>query len=200
MLYTAALATSCQVYPSEYAYLGNSVTRMESTSANCRMYQDGLSENIGTETFYHCDGKLLKLADSDFGSEQYRSSEYYVWSARTSTRQLLFIFPTMVNLASIAIHYYSDSDSIQGRSHSLSKLKFYVVPDTFEVWDAPKSGYRYAQVDATEPGGEPAGHRSVSINVNFNTKKVLMQKFTSMFHFAVSEVEFFTTCLGKLNF
>ena len=31
-----AFATSCQVYPSEYAYYDDSVTRTESASANCR--------------------------------------------------------------------------------------------------------------------------------------------------------------------
>ena len=195
--YSAALATSCQVYPSEYAYHGGSVTRMESAGANCRMYQDGLSESIGTEQFYHCDGRQLKLTDSDLGSEQYRSSDYYVWNAETNTRQLLFIFPTMVNLVSITLHYYRDSDSIRGRSYSLPKLKFYVVPDTFEVWDAPRASYRYVQVNAVPPGGEPADHRSVSINVSFNTKKVLMYILSSSFLLAVSEVEFFN-CNSKL--
>ena len=37
-LISTALATSCQVYPSEYAYWDDSVTRAESTSANCRRY------------------------------------------------------------------------------------------------------------------------------------------------------------------
>ena len=88
----AASATSCQVYPSEYAYHDNSVTRMESASANCRMYQSGLSESARTERYYHCDGRQLKLADSDLGLEQYRSSDYYVWNAvRKGSRQLLFI-------------------------------------------------------------------------------------------------------------
>ena len=111
---------------------------------------------------------------------------------RTSTRQLLFIFPTMVNLEAITLHYYHDSDSIQGRSHSLPRLRFYAVPDDFDIWDALSASYRSVEVAAVPPGGEPAGHRNVSINVKFNTKKVLMNKFRSNFQFAVSEVEFFT--------
>ena len=197
--YSAASATSCQVYPSEYAYQNNSVTRMESASANCRMYQSGLSESARTEWYHHCDGRQLKLADSDLGLGQYSSSDYYVWSAGTGFRQLLFIFPTtMVNLTTITLHYYSDSDSISGQSYSFPKMKFHVVPDTLDIWDGLLS-YRYVQVAAVPRDGEPAGHRSVSINVNvnFNTTKVLMQKFSSSFHFAVSEVEFFT-CIGKL--
>ena len=162
-------------------------------------YQSGLSETIGTEHYYHCDGRQLKLADSDLGSEQYSNGVYYVWGAWTSRRQLLFIFSTMVNLTATMLHYYHDSDSIEGRSHKLPKPKFYAVPDTFAVWDTPKASYRYVQVNAMEPSGEPAGHRSVGINVSFNTKKVLMQIFRSSFQFAVSEVEFFT-CLGKLIF
>ena len=166
---------------------------MESASANCRMYQSNLSEITTTELYYHCDGMQLKLADSDLGLE-YRSSDYYVWSAGTSFRQLLFIFPTMVNLVAITLHYYHDSDSIIGRSHSFPKLRFYAVPDAFDIWDGLLN-YRYVEVAAVPPDGEPS-HRSVSINVNFNTKKVLMQIFRSSFLFAVSEVEFFV-CYSK---
>ena len=99
-----------------------------------------------------------------------------------------------VNLVAITLHYYSDGDSIQGRSHSLPKLRFYAVPDTFDIWDGLLS-YRYVEVAAVPPDGEPAGHRNVSINVNFFTTKVVMQIFGSSFQLAVSEVEFFT-CFG----
>ena len=167
---------------------------MESASANCRMKQSGLSEITRTERYHHCDGRQLKLADSDLGLEQYRSSDYYVWSAETTIRHLLFIFPTMINLTAITLHYYSDSDSIQGRSRSLPRLRFYAVPDAFDIWDGLLN-YRYVEVAAVPPDGEP-GHRSVSINVNFNTNKVLMQIFRSSFLFAVSEVEFFA-CFSK---
>ena len=104
----------------------------------------------------------------------------------------------MVNLVSITLHFYHDNDiPWPGRSHSLPRLKFYAVPDTFYIWDALLASYISVEVAAVPPGGEPAGHRSVSINVNFNTKKVLMQKFSSSFLFSVSEVvnEFFT-CSG----
>ena len=52
----------------------------------------------------NCDGRQLKLADSDLGREQYRSSDYYVWSAG-SDGQLLFIFPTLsrVSLTTITL-------------------------------------------------------------------------------------------------
>jgi hypothetical protein len=68
----------------------------------------------------------------------------------------------------------------------------YSVSDNFDVWDAPITGTNpYVGLASVPPGGEPAGHRSVSINVNFNTKRVLMYKLSSSFQFAVSEVEFF---------
>ena len=159
------------------------------------MYPSGLQEHIFTEQYIRCHGKQLRLSDSDLGSEQYRSSVYYVWSAGKSSRQLLFIFPTMVNLVAITLHYYHDSDGIQGRSHSLPGLRFYAVADTFDIWDAPSTSYISVIVAAVPPGGEPAGRRSVSINVNFTTKKVLIRKYSSSFQFAVSEVEFFT-CSG----
>jgi hypothetical protein len=69
---------------------------------------------------------------------------------------------------------------------------FYTVPDDFDVWDAPTTGNPYVGIASVPPGGEQAGRRSVSINVNFNTTKVLMYKFSSNFQFAVSEVDFFT--------
>jgi hypothetical protein len=171
--------------PSEYAYHHGSVTRAESASANCRRYPDGdLPAGVHPEDYIHCDGTQLKLADSNFGQlQQYRSWDYYVWSA-DSDGQLLFIFPTRVSLTTITLHYYSDS--VRG----LPRLRFYAVPDDFDVWDTLTLGNPYTGIASVPPGGEPAGRRSVSINVNFNTKKVLMYKFSSSFLFSVSEVEF----------
>ena len=137
-----------------------------------------------TELYIHCDGNQLLLADSDLGPENYRGSVYYVWSAR-SGGQLLFIFPTRVSLTTITLHYYSDS--VRGLPH----LRFYAVPDDFDVWDAPILGTPHVDVAAVPPDGELAGRRNVSINVNFSTMKVLMYKYASTYLFAVSEVEFF---------
>jgi hypothetical protein len=136
-------------------------------------------------TYFHCDGQQLKLSDSDRGSNtEYRATSYYEWNSG-SADQLLFIFSTRVSLTTITLHYYSDSD--QG----LPRLRLYTVPDDFNVWDAVTSGNRYVHVDIVS-GGEPAGHRRVSISVNFDTKKVLMYKYSSQsLVFAVSEVEFF---------
>ena len=91
-------------------------------------------------------------------------------------------------LTTITLHYYSDS--VRG----LPRLSFYAVPDDFDVWDLPSASYPSVDVASVPSGGEPAGHRNVSVNVNFHTKKVLMQKFSSNFALAVSEVEFFSTC------
>ena len=54
-------------------------------------------------------------------------------------------------------------------------------------------------VAAVPPDGEPADRRNVSINANFNTKEVLMYKYSSSFQLAVSEVEFFR-CDGEWSF
>jgi hypothetical protein len=173
------------VYPSEYAYRDDSITRAESASANCRKYSeiDGLPEGIFFD-YIHCDGTQLKLADTNLGPEQFSSTSYYQWTSG-SAQQLLFIFPTRVSLTTITLHYYSDS--IRG----LSRLRFYTVSDNFDVWDTLTSGNPYSGVASVPPGGEPAGRKNVSINVNFNTRKVLMYKFSSSFQFTVSEVEFF---------
>ena len=179
-----AHAIPCQVYPSEYAYHDDSVTRAESGIANCRRYPAGtLPGSIHPEDYTHCDGTQLELVDSDLGQEQYSSSEHYVWSAR-SKEQLLFIFTTRVSLTTITLHYYSDS--VRG----FPRLTFYAVPDNFDIWDALSTGNPNVDVAAVQ-GREPTGRRNVSINVNFSTKKVLMYKYSSSYQFAVSEVEFF---------
>ena len=138
--------------------------------------------------YIHCDGDQLKLSDSDRGlNTEYTATSYYVWSAG-SADQLLFIFPTRVSLTTITLHYYSDS--VRGRP----RLRFYAVPDDFDVWDVLTTGTQYVGIAAIPPGGEPAGRRNVTINVTFNTKKILMYKFSSSFLFALSEVEFFIAC------
>ena len=108
-----------------------------------------------------------------------------MWSS-SSGDQLLFVFPARVSLTTITLHYYSDG--VRG----LPRLTFYAVPDDFNIWDTPTTSNPRIDVASVPPGGEPAGHKSVIINVNFNSKKVLMYKFSSNFKFAVSEVEFFT--------
>ena len=138
--------------------------------------------------YIHCDGQQLKLSDSDRGSTtEYTAASYYVWPAG-SDGQMLFIFPTRVSLTTITLHYYSDS--VRGRP----RLRFYAVPDDFNIWDAPTTSTPYVGIASVPLGGEPAGHRNVTINVTFNTKKILTYKFSSSFSFALSEVEFFIVC------
>ena len=147
-----------------------------------------LVASIHSEDYTHCDGTQLRLTDSDLGSEPYTAGDYYVWNAGTSS-QLLFIFLTRVNLTTITLHYYSDN--IRG----LPRLRFFAVPDEFNVWIAPAISYGLVDITLVPPGEEPTGHRNVSINFNFTTTKVLMYKSRSDFMFAVSEVEFL--CKGK---
>ena len=142
-----------------------------------------LSASINSEDYTHCDGTQLRLTDSDVGSEQYSSSDYYEWGAGTSSSPFLFIFPTRVNLTTITLHYYSDN--IRG----LPRLRFFAVPDDFNVWNATTASYSRVDIAAVPPGGKLAGHRNVSINFNYTTTKVLM--YRSDFMFALSEVEFF---------
>ena len=186
MHYSTVSSSSCQVYPSQYAYHDDSVARAESVSANCRRYPKTFAQaNVYPEHYIHCDGTNLKLTDNNLGQEHYQSSEYYQWPAGSDT-QLLFIFPIRVSLTNIKLHYYSNS--VRGRP----RLRFYAVSDDFDVWDTPTSGYQYAGIIELPPGREPVGRRHIRINVNFNTHKVLMYKFSSTSVFAVSEVEFFT--------
>ena len=173
------LAIPCRVYPSQYAYCDDFVIRTENPGANCTRHPETRMEYV------HCDVRpvQLKLSDSEIGSNtEYKATSYYEWTAR----QLLFIFPTRVSLTTITLHYYSDS--IRGRP----RLRFYAVPDDFDIWEAPTTSYESTDDAAVPPGKEPAGCRSVRININFNTMKVLMNlEFKTSFTFAVSEVEFF---------
>jgi hypothetical protein len=146
---------------------------------------------VHSEDYIHCDGTQLKLADNNIGQEQYQSYDYYVWNSGNGA-QLLFIFPIRVSLTTITLHYYSDS--ARGRP----KSRFYAVPDDFDVWDTPTSGTPYIGTSSVPPDVEQAGRRSVSLNTNFNTNKVLMYKFHSSFQFAVSEV-FFTYSSKKFT-
>ena len=175
------------MYPSEYAFHVSSVNIHESVSANCRNYPRDLlqGETIFTNEYTHCDGTQLTLANTNIGQEQYQPTGYYVWSAGSHGEQLLFIFPTRVSLTTITLHYYSDS--VRG----LPRLIFYAVPSDFDIWELPTTSYPHVDVVAVPPGGEPVGRKNVSINANFNTKKVLMYKHRSYFRFAVSEVQFF---------
>ena len=160
------------MYPSEYAYDDDSVIRTERASANCRTYPTGnFPGGIHPENYIHCDGTQLRLTDSNFGQEQYQPTDYYVWSGR-SVELLLFIFPTRVSLTTITRHYYSDS--VRG----LPRLTFFAVPDDFDVWDAPTTSDPHVEVTSVPTDGEPAGRSSVNVNVNLNTKKVLMLKYT----------------------
>ena len=172
------------MYPSEYAYHHDSVNRSEPSGANCRRYpESGLQTGVFTDQYTHCDGLQRKLTDLDIGQEQYLYTDYYWWSAGRDG-QLLFTLPTSISLTTIILHYYSDSH------RGLPRLIFYAVPDDFDVWDTATTSTPRVRVVAVPPGGEPAGRRNISISVNFNTKKVLMYKYSSSFMFAVSEVEF----------
>ena len=183
------------MYPSEYTYHKESVQRNERSSANCRYYPNIHVEvlNVFSKDYIHCDGTPLRLTDSDTGSHQHTTSDYYVWLAGSMNSKLLFIFPTRVNLTTITLHYYHTS----GRG--LPRLRFYVVPDDFDVWDAPSASYNYVEFAAVPPGEESPHLRNISINViKVTTKKVLLYKFSSTYAFAMSEVEFFTTaCTSK---
>ena len=116
-----------------------------------------------------------------------------MWNSGSSNSQLLFIFSTRVNLTTITLHYYSDN------ARGLPRLRFYAVPDDFDIWDVLASHYSYIDIAAVTvpPGGEPAGHRNVSVKSDFmSTTKILMYKFGSSIAFAVSEVEFFTCIIN----
>ena len=120
---TTECSASYQVYPSKYAFRTDSLYRTETSTTICGSYPiNASSDGIHPELYTYCYGTQLRLADSDLGPEQYTAGEYYVWTnAGSSGNQLLFIFPTRVELTTITLHYYSDT--IRG----LPRLRFYAV-------------------------------------------------------------------------
>ena len=163
----------------------------ENASANCRNYPPGnLQSGDQPEDFIHCNGTQLQLADSNFGQQQYQTEDYYIWDPTDRDEELLFIFPTRVSLTTITLHYRSDNH------RGLPRLRFYAVPDNFNIWNATTTDTAYVDVAAVSPGGGPAGCRNVSISVTFKTKKVLMYKSSSNIRMDVSEVQFFN-CICK---
>ena len=115
-----------------------------------------------------------------------------MWSAGVTVRRMLFTLPERVNLTGITLHYFSDSN------RGLSRILFYAVPDDFKLGDGVRSFYNQAIVETKLPSNrEQNGPTNFTVNLDFNTKKVLMLKILSNFQFALSEVEFFT-CNGKI--
>ena len=187
--YSVASASSCPVHPSEYAYHRDFVIGTERDSVTCKNYPR--TPQLGSENYIHCKGTPLRLTDSDIGSDQHTTSDYYLWPAGSGS-QLLFIFPTIVNLTTITLHYYSSS------IRALPRLRFWTVPDDFDVWDAPVPSYSHVDVAAVPPGEEPAGHRNVSIKYYHYTSKLLLVKYSSSYTFQVNELEFLCyNCNGK---
>ena len=68
----------------------------------------------------------------------------------------------------IILHYYSDQLKV-----GLPRLRFSNVPYDFDIWNVPSASYKYREVAAVPPG-DPAGNRSMSINNNLSTQKILM--------------------------
>ena len=156
------------------------------------MWGHHLEPSFRNITIVITDGTPLRLTDSQLGSEQYNSSDYFVWNNETSGGHLLFIFPTRVNLTTITLHYYSDNI----RGFGFPCMKFSAFPDDFKLWDRIGTSSE-ANIDApwpVPPDGESTGPRSVSVNhVNITTKNILMYVvLLNLQRAALSEVEFFT--------
>ena len=189
--FTGLGITCNQVYPSEYAYQKYSVFRMEHSDANCRVYSEGeIGPNLHLSDYVHCNGTQLRLTDSHFGSEMYNEADYYRWPANSGSNQLLLIFQTRVHLTNITLHYYSDS--VRG----LPRLRFFAIPDDFDVWDAPIMMYPYVDIAPVHLAEVP-GSTNISVHTDFSSKKVLLYKYRSSYLFSLSEVKFFT-CNSKL--
>ena len=118
---------------------------------------------------------------------------FYIWGEAPG--QLLFEFPTTVNFSSITIHFQYNA------MYAQPKLRFYAVPDTFNVGDDPSGqGYDTRVFDEVGLGVGNDGIRQLpgagTQRVQFVTTKVLIRKLedTKEFLFAITEVAFQEFC------
>ena len=118
----------------------------------------------------------------------------YIWGSQKD--KVLFTFSDQKDIHSLALHYFSNSDN-----QALPKLRFYAVPEDFEVQDEVRGSYPMTIIDEVRPGREQEGLRNKSKTVDFHTSKILMTKsYTKNYQFYLSEVEFFTNNIGKHSF
>ena len=175
-------------------YHSRFITATERATAMCTIETVTVAGSPENYKYCYSNGTQPRLTDSELGPEKsINYSLYYEWNRETT--QLLFIFSTRVNLTTITLHYYSGS-----QNNGLPTLMLFAVPDNFYVWNNATFGNHTSVRVTAEPPADSGsrGRRNVSVNVNFNTKKVLMVKERSGFNFAVSEVEFCTRCSGKM--
>ena len=107
--------------------------------------------------------------------------------------ELVFIFPTRVNLTTITLHYYSDNI----RGFGFPCLEFTALQDDYRIaGDRVRQGTTIEAPRPVPPDGESTGPTSISVNhVNRTTKTILMSIIRCNLQpvtFALSEVEFFT--------
>lgn len=103
-------------------------------------------------------------------------------------RKLLFVFPTRVNLTSIKLFFYNDAE------RGLPRLRFYAVPDDFDVWDDAIAANGYKEISAIPNDVGSVGRtRTVQFFITFHTARLLMEKYASSFKMALSEVQFKAT-------
>ena len=145
----------------------------------------------GTE-YVHCQHPT-RITDSEKSQPIFTQDTYnsvYIWPSKSD--QVLFTFSSWKVIDSITIHYFSNEDN-QG----FPKIRFFAVPEDFEVSDTPDSSNPTRVIDSVSPGNENTGLRNKTRNVPFNTTKILMTKgYTKNYQFYVSEIEFFTSDPG----
>ena len=105
---------------------------------------------------------------------------------------LVFTFPTRVNLTTITLHYYSDNI----RGFGFPCLEFTALREYRVSGGSVYEGTTIEAPRPVPPDGESTGPRSISVNhVNRTTKYIRMSIVGCNLQpvtFALSEVEFFT--------
>ena len=184
-----SLDTLWQVHPVSVA-IRNEVVGLE--DENCIPLTSPDVSSASSVEFVHCHHPT-RITDSDKSQPTFTQDTHnsvYIWPSRPD--QVLFTFSSRKLINSITLHYYSNEDN-QG----LPKLRFFAVPEDFKVTDRPSSSYPTRVLDAVFPGDEGSGLRNKTMDVPFNTTKILMTKgFTKNYQFYLSEIEFFTSDAG----
>ncbi len=171
----------------------NEVLGLKSGDSQCTPLGSLAVDTASDSQYVSCEG-LTRITNADKSLPSFTQdslNSVYIWPSQED--KVLFTFSEQKQIDSLAIHYYSNFDN-QG----LPKLRFYAVPEDFEVQDEVKSSYPMSIIDEVRPRREQEGLRNKSRTVAFQTSKILMTKSdTKNYQFYLSEVEFFTNDIGK---
>lgn len=155
---------SASVQPVSYSYLNGSFCCQDFEANGCVV-----DRNIDTQTYISCTSSLL--SDNSLGPANFNESMnkgYYIWNNSGQRQVMLFTFSQNITLTNIEIVYY-----YYGRGRP--KLRFYLVEDNFQVWDAINNNRISITLDNDVLGENNTGRQTSTKRLNGITSKIAME-------------------------